>query len=64
MGPYKIINVRGNDRYEVKKIGDFEGPVITFSSADLMKPWSDDDSADSTYEDTFEANVMQDDRVE
>lgn len=40
-GPYRIKRVLRNDRYIVQKIGEGEGPRVTFSSADHMKPWSD-----------------------
>ena len=39
-GPYEIVNVRPNDRYDVKKIGRHEGPNLTSTSADLMKSWN------------------------
>jgi hypothetical protein len=37
LGPYKVVTVQGNDRYEVKKCGQQEGPAKTSSSADNMK---------------------------
>lgn len=37
LGPYKISQVKGNDRYEVIKVGTGEGPMITTSAADYMK---------------------------
>lgn len=42
-GPYKIKVVKGNDRYEVEKVGCHEGPGKTTTSADNMKPWSNKD---------------------
>jgi hypothetical protein len=39
-GPYKIIKITGIDRYEVQKIGGEEGPRVTTTSADNMKPWA------------------------
>lgn len=39
-GPYKITKVKPNDRYDVVKIGDHEGPNLTSSAADHMKLWS------------------------
>ena len=40
LGPYKITQIKGNDRYEVIKIDDDEeGPRITTSAADYMKPY-------------------------
>lgn len=41
LGAYKITKIRINDRYDVEKIGEQEGPKLTSTSADLMKPWSD-----------------------
>ncbi|CAL1294601.1 unnamed protein product [Larinioides sclopetarius] len=39
-GPYKIVNVKSNERYDVQKIGNHEGPNFTSSSADHMKLWT------------------------
>lgn len=39
LGPYKVVRVLGNDRYEVRKIGESEGPHHTLTSADNMKLW-------------------------
>lgn len=39
-GPYKITKIKPHDRYEVEKIGTHEGPNVTSSSADHMKPWT------------------------
>lgn len=39
LGPYKVINVGRNERYKVEKIGEHDGPRITNTSADYMKPW-------------------------
>lgn len=39
LGPYKITQVNGNDRYEVIRVGGGEGPRITSSAADFMKPY-------------------------
>lgn len=38
-GPYQITKIKGNDRYEVNKIGIHEGPHKTSSSAENMSPW-------------------------
>lgn len=38
-GPYKVTKVKGNERFEVEKIGPQEGPLKTNTSADNMKPW-------------------------
>lgn len=40
-GPYKIIKSKGNDRYDVQKLGIHDGPFCTSSSADNMTKWSD-----------------------
>ncbi|XP_029158483.1 uncharacterized protein LOC114930814, partial [Nylanderia fulva] len=37
-GPYRIKRVLRNDRYIVQKIGEGEGPRMTSSAADHMKP--------------------------
>lgn len=39
LGPYKIVKVKRNYRYDLEKIGNFDGPIHTSSSADLLKPW-------------------------
>lgn len=39
LDPYRISQVKGNDRYEVVKIGAGEGPTITTSAADYMKAY-------------------------
>lgn len=47
LGPYRIVGVKGNERYEVEKIGSHEGPKATSCSADGMKPYVDlDDYTD------------------
>lgn len=38
-GPYEVTKVKGNERYEVSKIGNHAGPNQTTSAADLMKPF-------------------------
>lgn len=38
-GPYKITDVKKNDRYDVEKVGIHEGPRITSTAADHIKPW-------------------------
>ncbi|GFW61113.1 uncharacterized protein TNCV_4873231 [Trichonephila clavipes] len=37
LGPYKVTKVNSKDRYEVGKVGQYEGPNSTTTSADLMK---------------------------
>lgn len=39
LGPYKVTKTKRNDRYEVVRMGDGEGPSITSTSADFMKPY-------------------------
>lgn len=40
LGPYCVVKVKRNDRYDVEKVdGSAEGPIKTSSSADLMKRW-------------------------
>ena len=39
-GTYKITKVKSIDRYEVKKVGQHEGPNTTSTAADLMKKCS------------------------
>lgn len=38
-GPYKVTKSTGNERYEVKKVGNHDGPNITTSCAENMKSW-------------------------
>ena len=38
-GPYKVITITGNERYEVEKECDSEGHQQTTPSADNMKLW-------------------------
>ncbi|KAH0817262.1 hypothetical protein GEV33_005528 [Tenebrio molitor] len=46
LGPYRVTNRTGIDRYEVEKIGNHEGPKNTTSSADQMKPFGAYDGED------------------
>ncbi|GBN06810.1 hypothetical protein AVEN_119366-1 [Araneus ventricosus] len=39
-GLYEVIEVKMKDRYDVKKVGQHEGPNITSTAADHMKIWS------------------------
>lgn len=41
-GPYEVTKSKGNERYDVAKVGDHDGPGMTSTSADNMKPWSCD----------------------
>lgn len=45
IGPYEVIKNMGQDRYEMRKMGKSEGPIITTSAADKMKPWRYHDSS-------------------
>lgn len=51
LGPYRVISVKGMERYDVAKVGDHEGPNKTSTCAEFMKPWSaphlHDDSSES-----------------
>lgn len=37
IGPYRVTKVLTHDRYEVKRIGNGEGPLKTTTAADHMK---------------------------
>ncbi|KAG7295050.1 hypothetical protein JYU34_022520 [Plutella xylostella] len=40
LGPYKVMKVKGKDRYDVQKAdSSAEGPNNTSTAADCMKPW-------------------------
>lgn len=39
LGPYEIVRVLRNHRYNVRKVDEHEGPFQTLSVADYMKPW-------------------------
>ncbi|UYV80704.1 hypothetical protein LAZ67_19001449, partial [Cordylochernes scorpioides] len=60
IGPYKVIKIKPNDRYNVEKFADFEGPNRTSCSADLMKPWFTQDEYPSELS---EADEVQDGRI-
>ncbi|GBM25476.1 hypothetical protein AVEN_261587-1 [Araneus ventricosus] len=38
-GPYEVIKIMLKDRYDVKKVGQHEGPNISSTAADHMKLW-------------------------
>lgn len=40
LGPYEVTGIKRNDRYNVRKAANYEGPNITTTSADHMKLWS------------------------
>lgn len=52
LGPYRVIKVKPNDRYDVERQGDTEGSKFTSTSADNMKIWL-----------PFGPNELQDGRV-
>ncbi|KZC07934.1 hypothetical protein WN55_10080 [Dufourea novaeangliae] len=39
LGPYQVTRVKGNNRYEVVRVGEGEGPKITSTAADYMKTY-------------------------
>jgi len=42
VGPYRISQVKGHDRYEMIRESEGEGPRITTSSVDQMRPYPQD----------------------
>jgi len=50
LGPYSIIKILRNDRYVIQKVGEYEGPSRTSTSADHIKPWVSSLSDDSEDE--------------
>lgn len=46
VGPYKVVKVKRNGRYDVEKVANVEGPKKTSTSADYMKPWRDDEAVE------------------
>lgn len=63
MGPYKVIAVKGHDRYDLEKCGNSEGPKLTSSSADNMKLWSTESESLSDEDYSSESDECQDGRV-
>lgn len=49
LGPYSVINVKRNDRYDVEKIGQHEGPIRTCTSSDFMKIFVDKEESDGEF---------------
>lgn len=41
LGPYKVIRFKGRNRYEVLRVSEGEGPSITTTAADYMKPYKE-----------------------
>lgn len=46
LGPYKVDRVKRNNRYDVVKAANFEGPNKTSTSSDFMKPWKNYESVE------------------
>lgn len=64
IGPYEVIKVKRNGRYDVKKAAEFQGPHQTSTSADHMKLWRYiDNTEDDSAEESSEADDEQDDRM-
>lgn len=42
LGPYRVTKVEPNNRHEVQRVGDGQGPKTTLTAADFMKPWIQD----------------------
>jgi Integrase core domain len=60
LGPYEVVKVQGNDRYEVQKCGEHEGPAKTSSSADNMKrfvPCESEEESESENEEMPELDT-------
>ena len=41
LGPYKITKIKANDTYDVEKTAITDGPMITSTCAEFLKPWPD-----------------------
>lgn len=39
MGPYRVVKVKANKRYDVNKEGQHEGPNVTSTGAEFIKGW-------------------------
>ena len=61
LGPYEIVKVKRNDRYQVSKVGTGEGPNETSSSADYMKPWRGSSRDAMDYEDFEDSEDEEED---
>ncbi|XP_052855076.1 uncharacterized protein LOC128263838 [Drosophila gunungcola] len=53
LGPYEITKVKHNNAYDVQKVGISDGPKISSTCAEYLKPWPTLEDKDET----FEANV-------
>nr|XP_012143384.1 PREDICTED: uncharacterized protein LOC105662797 [Megachile rotundata] len=57
LGPYRVSRVKRNNRYEVIRIGDDEGPKITSTASDYMKPYLDLSSGTEDRSGTAECGI-------
>ena len=46
IGAYEVTKVGRFNRYNVKRIADGDGPRVTTTAADYMKPWANEESKD------------------
>jgi len=53
LGPYQITKVKHINAYDGQKVGNSDGPKISSSCAEYLKPWPTHDDNDEI----FEANV-------
>lgn len=59
LGPYEVIKVKRNQRYDVEKVGGGEGPFRTSTCADSMKLWATgDDSDEEENEDVIDEEQL------
>ena len=40
LGPYKIVKTKPNDTYDVERVGNGEGPMISSTCVQYIKLWS------------------------
>lgn len=40
LGPYRIVKIKFNNTYDVKREGPGEGPASTSTCAEYVKPWA------------------------
>lgn len=48
LGPYEIVKVKPNERYDVVRVGIHDGPMRTSTCNEYMKPWIDNESESET----------------
>ena len=41
-GPYAVTKMKSHDRYDTKKVKNYEGPINTSTVTDHMKLWAKD----------------------